>query len=479
MSNLLNEILAKGNSMGWKRIIFLVLLLSVCQLLADQRLRVAILPFDGENKEMTLRLETTFESRLTSLGRFQMVTRKEIEKLFDEQHLQLSGFVDEGTVVKLGEMAGAQYILTGRLNHSGGHWVTSKYEATVSGTIKMIDVSNGTVSFSTPLLDSEKEADKREKAEQEALDDLVEQMIVEVKKAFPAEMFRDGLRVLEKDGSWVTVSAGSNIGVEKGTIFRVEAGEKLIIDDYTGEILGQEHKSGGLIKIKEVYPKYSKGYIVSGRYAFGKDAELKEEPAQKINGLYGGLYLGGALLRLDTNGVFPQAKATDMAYSVGAFFGYDDFGQPLMGEASLAYCIISDKIWALNLELSGKFKIPLIPQFVKIYPLIGSGLMIFNQPLTDLAIEKEEIPSDYQDDSAYALQLFGRGGAGIELNPVWSVGISAELSYHKAFSTGLSWEVLDIESDDSDPLPVSEKYLRYKDADYSGFGLRIAAVYHF
>ncbi|HDR04208.1 MAG TPA: hypothetical protein ENN84_03040, partial [Candidatus Marinimicrobia bacterium] len=81
---------------------------------------MAILPFDGENEVMALRLEATFESRLTSLGRFQMVSRKEIEKVFDEQHLQLSGFVDDETVVKLGEIAGAQYILTGRLNHSGG-----------------------------------------------------------------------------------------------------------------------------------------------------------------------------------------------------------------------------------------------------------------------------------------------------------------------------------------------------------------------
>ena len=428
---------------------------------------------------MALRLEATFESRLTSLGRFQMVSRKEIEKVFDEQHLQLSGFVDDETVVKLGEIAGAQYILTGRLNHSGGHWVDSKYEATISGTIKMIEVSSGKVSFSTPLLNSEQKADKREKSEQEALYDLVEQMIVELKKAFPAEMFREALRVLEKDGNWVMISAGKDIGVEKGTIFNVQAGERMIIDNRTGEVWGREQKSGGLIKIQEVYPKYSKGYIVCGRYAFGKDADLQEVAGQKIYGFAARIFSGGNLIQLDTNGVFPEVRPSDMAYSAGIGFGFDDFGYPYMADIDLAYFALSKKIWALNLELSGKMKIPLIPQYVRLYPLAGIGLIYYNQALTDLAIEKANIPSNYQDDDAYAIQLYGRGGAGIELNPIWKVGLSAELSYNQALSSGLNWKVLDTESDDSDAISVSENYLRYKDGDLSGIGLRVAAVYHF
>ncbi|HDR04296.1 MAG TPA: hypothetical protein ENN84_03510 [Candidatus Marinimicrobia bacterium] len=262
------------------------------------------------------------------------------------------------------------------------------------------------------------------------------------------------------------------------------------VDDETvvklGEIAGAQYiltgrlnHSGGLIKIQEVYPKYSKGYIVCGRYAFGKDADLQEVAGQKIYGFAARIFSGGNLIQLDTNGVFPEVRPSDMAYSAGIGFGFDDFGYPYMADIDLAYFALSKKIWALNLELSGKMKIPLIPQYVRLYPLAGIGLIYYNQALTDLAIEKANIPSNYQDDDAYAIQLYGRGGAGIELNPIWKVGLSAELSYNQALSSGLNWKVLDTESDDSDAISVSENYLRYKDGDLSGIGLRVAAVYHF
>jgi hypothetical protein len=473
------ERIKKGMTMSyWRVFVLLLLVFFTAELNGAQRFRVAILPFDGGDAEMAQRLESTFESRLTALGRFQMVSRKELEKVFAEQSLQLSGFVDDQTVVRVGEIAGAQFIMTGRLNHSDGHWVNSQYEASVSGTVRMIDVSSATVSFSTPVLKSEKSEDKKEKAEQAALDHLVEQLLLEVRKAFPVEMFREGLRVLEKNGSWVTVAAGSDIGVEKGTIFTVQAGEKLIIDERSGEVLGREHRSGGLIKIKEVYPKYSKGYIVSGRYAFAKDAELKESPDLKILGYTARIFSSGALMQLDTNGIFPDAEPADFAYSAGVSVGYDEFGEWYMGDVNLAYTVFSQKIWALNLDILGKVKLPLVPQFIKLYPFLGAGLGFVQQELTDLAIEELNIPSAYQDESAMAFLLYGKGGVGLEITPVWRLGLAAEFGYNLALSSGLNWEVMDSDADDSDAIKIPAKYLRYKDLSLQGAELRIALVYH-
>lgn len=82
--------------------------------------------------------------------RYQVVTR-DLEEIFREQKLQLSGLADEETVAEVGRIAGASRLITGELIHQ-------PEEGTIRWDIHFLDVETGITeaAFTLHLLASEK-----------------------------------------------------------------------------------------------------------------------------------------------------------------------------------------------------------------------------------------------------------------------------------------------------------------------------------
>ena len=66
-------------------------------------------------KEMDRMLIEMLSTALFRTGQFDLVERKEIERVFQEQKFQLSGMVDPATAVEIGKILGAQAIITGAI----------------------------------------------------------------------------------------------------------------------------------------------------------------------------------------------------------------------------------------------------------------------------------------------------------------------------------------------------------------------------
>jgi len=62
-------------------------------------------------------------SELANIGGMKIYTRKDLQKVLEEQKFQMSGLVDPNTAVQIGQLAGVRYIVTGAVNNINLKWV--------------------------------------------------------------------------------------------------------------------------------------------------------------------------------------------------------------------------------------------------------------------------------------------------------------------------------------------------------------------
>ncbi|MDR0706732.1 MAG: DUF1566 domain-containing protein [Treponema sp.] len=78
------------------------------------------------------------ESRMVSSGKYQVISREEIDALLENQRIQVSGISSKENIVKL-QLQNISYIVTGSVNAMGGDYAV---------TVKMLDVPTGQFSHS-------------------------------------------------------------------------------------------------------------------------------------------------------------------------------------------------------------------------------------------------------------------------------------------------------------------------------------------
>jgi len=111
---------------------------------------------DAEVKLPEVASETLI-SELVGIGGAQIYTRGELKKVIEEQKLQMSGLVDDNSLVGLGKLAGIRYIATGSISNLG--FTSSAVSLMLGATpqmeiqlsIRMIDVSTGEIVVSKDI----------------------------------------------------------------------------------------------------------------------------------------------------------------------------------------------------------------------------------------------------------------------------------------------------------------------------------------
>ncbi|MDI6890619.1 MAG: CsgG/HfaB family protein [Thermodesulfovibrionales bacterium] len=69
------------------------------------------------NAKLSESVEDGIINELVNMGGARVYTRSEINKILSEKKFQLSGIVDDATLVKIGKLVGVKYILTGSINN--------------------------------------------------------------------------------------------------------------------------------------------------------------------------------------------------------------------------------------------------------------------------------------------------------------------------------------------------------------------------
>lgn len=89
---------------------------------------------------------------LVNIGGAKVFTRTEIGKVLEEQRFQMSEYVDDKTLVKIGRLVGLEYIITGAINDIGisrtGFVGAAGAAITTDITVRMLDVTTGEILLS-------------------------------------------------------------------------------------------------------------------------------------------------------------------------------------------------------------------------------------------------------------------------------------------------------------------------------------------
>ena len=241
-----------------KRLIAVLMILGISVLMADsaqadfKKIKIAVLDFQvqGEKFETEDIGKIVAEWLITALvkeGRFDVIERRLLEKILQEQKLGVSGVVDSESIARLGKVLGAKIVVTGSV---------MKLREFVEVNARLINVENASIIA----------AEKVKSTSTSRLEDLVTKMAEMIISDFPLE----GYIVERGETNTVTIDLGKFAGAKVGKRFIVFKEGKAIKHPKTGEVLDIERIEVGEIEVRSVKEKTASGVI------------LMESPGQKI-----------------------------------------------------------------------------------------------------------------------------------------------------------------------------------------------------
>ncbi len=207
------------------------------------RLGIAVMPIEtkGDVGNFGDALTEKMVTQLVNLRRFKVIERTALDKVLEEQELQLSGAVDEQTAVKVGRVAGADAIILASVVPHGS-------SARVNARVIDTETSETIVARSETV--TGKDVEDFEKA--------VDNLAILIYNELPIV---EGFIVsAEKDVYYI--DAGSLKGIRKGSkCVAFRAGQE-ILHPTTGEVLGKHVTKLGELVVVQVQQKLAQVRVV-------------------------------------------------------------------------------------------------------------------------------------------------------------------------------------------------------------------------
>jgi TolB-like protein/TolA-binding protein len=228
-------------------ILSLVIIAGVCVSpdAADfKRTKIAVLDFQlqGMRQDSSDMGKIVAEWLITALvkeGRFDVIERRLLEKVLEEQRIGISGLVDENSASKLGKVLGAKIVITGSV---------MQFQNVMEVNARIIEVESSSIIA----------AENVKSTSAVKLEDLVVQMADKIIRDFPLEGY-----IVQREEDSVLIDLGKRTGVKKGMQFIVFKEGRVIKHPKTGEVLDIERIETGTIEIKDVRTKTANGVILN------------------------------------------------------------------------------------------------------------------------------------------------------------------------------------------------------------------------
>jgi len=438
--------------------------------------RLAVVPFTGDSGYCNM-LTSLVDSGVAELGRFVTTERLHIDKVLREQALQLSGVIEESTVVKVGNILGAKYIVTGSLISTSGSWEKEYYTASVNATVKIIDVETGKVigASTCPGKGFEKTTAS---AYEKALEQCAGNIIIKICAIFPLDSITGNkITILEHNGNLITIKGGRDKGFQPNQIFDVYQHDDEVIDPETGEILEIREKKQGSVIIIEVDEKTSIAKVLDGRYSMEPNDYLQERPGKKIKKT--GITVFGGMVPIAlspneiylTNGTLDEKKDGYIA-AYGVSWVYLSPLNSYGIEIGYRYAG-SENFMLSGIYFTASYRLDVIPEYFEIYPFGGAGWDLVQQKFTPEAENYISENNFDTDDSGVSIDPFyGIIGVGASIRFSPRVMLSGNL-YYMAYQTGADYSVMNYNTDPADELIIPKEMLYYTNINPSGAAARI------
>ena len=82
---------------------------------------IVVVNVSSDNRQWSLQVMDGLEYRLVGADKFIIVDRKRLDAIISEHRFQMTGLVSDSTVTKIGEMLGANIVITGEIAQSGAN----------------------------------------------------------------------------------------------------------------------------------------------------------------------------------------------------------------------------------------------------------------------------------------------------------------------------------------------------------------------
>lgn len=208
-----------------------------------KKIKVAVLDFQTEgnfeDKDVGKIVAEWLTTGLVEAGRFEIVERRLLKKIIDEQKIGASGLVDRDSTARLGRVLGVQTVVSGTV---------IKLDNSVEINARLLNVETGTI-LAAEKIRSQRATD---------LSGMVSQITDKIILAFPLQGY-----VVQREGKKVIVDIGSQTGIRNGSRFIVFKEGKVIKHPKTGEVLDIETIDLGEIELQEVKERTSTARIIS------------------------------------------------------------------------------------------------------------------------------------------------------------------------------------------------------------------------
>ncbi len=281
--------------------------------------RFVVVPFRDSAKieeNLSENMTSSIASKLAELGRFEIVDRREIEKVIEEQKLIELGMTDMDTI-ETGKILSAKLIFTGDIisvttqneleeqkkkqeeekknkikrglegvaealtEEKETKKADDRWKAKITVSVKLLEVETGKT-----LESFTKEAEYRvsgkvntkEAAINGAIKELSEAIIMQMRYLFKIESY-----IMEKDKKTATIRLGKDMGIKEGMEFLVYPPKIKEKDKYTGEEITREGSKKGVLYITDVSENTAKAKIARGASKIEEGDRLLEKPMMTFN----------------------------------------------------------------------------------------------------------------------------------------------------------------------------------------------------
>lgn len=209
-----------------------------------KRTKIAVLDFQvqgsqSENADLGKIVAEWFITALVQEGRFDVIERRLLDKVLDEQKIGISGIVDEGSASKIGKVLGAKIVITGTI---------LEFQKIVEVNARIVDVESSSIIAAENV---------KSTAGAEKLEDLVVKMTKKIIEDFPLEGY-----VAQRDGMSLVLDLGQQAGIKRGMRFVAYKEGSVIKHPKTGEILDIVAIETGELEIVDVRQKISTATVV-------------------------------------------------------------------------------------------------------------------------------------------------------------------------------------------------------------------------
>lgn len=309
---------------------------------------------------------------LVNLGRVRVVDRARIEEILEEQRLQLTGFVDTRTAVRVGQLLGMRWAFIGQIDELSSSWQSGTrstygyYKATARISITVIDVESGEVVTVIQARGTGIDDSNSESARMQAIGSAFSGNVADALR----RLFQLQAHVVSVRGNVAYLSVGSEAGVREGTRFRVVREVRLKPHPRAEGRGGFSlHEVVGVVVVTRVGRGVSEARIVRGAGAVSPGDQV-EEDTEPAGGIMAG-YRYAPLRLEDQFGKRVRWGSHELQLRRSTPLSWYGFG-----DAYLGFVLPSDGLFAFTLGLAASLERPVRGDQVRAFagPGVEAGL---------------------------------------------------------------------------------------------------------